>query len=163
MNMRELGAGAKRLSRGEIAFRFAALLAIGLGAFALRAIDPAAASWLPLRTSCGAITGLPCIFCGTTRALHHLLNGEFARALYFNWLAFVVVLIAIFLAGNLIAEVAFRRRLLRFPTVRITPRLAGIAGVSILALWIFQITLALSFHKHELLNSSGVLYRLLLK
>ena len=56
-----------------------------------RAIDPASLSGLPLRMSCGAVTGLPCIFCGTTRALHHLLLGHFARALYFNWLSLRLV------------------------------------------------------------------------
>src|SRR5213078_4964678 len=54
----------------------------------LRWIDPVVAGrWLPFHTSCGAITGLPCIFCGMTRALHLLLNGDFSGAIYFNWLA----------------------------------------------------------------------------
>ncbi len=151
------------LSPRQLWLRLAAVTAMGMAALALRAIDPVTLSWLPLRTSCGAVTGLPCIFCGITRALHHLLNGQFARALYFNWLAFVVVALALILAGNFTAEIFLRRRLFRFPSVQFTPRFAAIAGISIFALWIFQVTLAVSMHKHELLNPSGPLYALFSK
>src|SRR5256886_2837558 len=65
------------------------VLAATAAFFVLHFVDPVmAGSWAPVRTSCGVITGLPCIFCGMTRALHLLLNGDFGGALYFNWLAF---------------------------------------------------------------------------
>ncbi|MEO8044079.1 MAG: DUF2752 domain-containing protein, partial [Spartobacteria bacterium] len=59
------------------------LLLLPVALFALAAIRPGSLpAWFPFATSCGAVTGLPCIFCGVTRAMYHLLHGEFARALY---------------------------------------------------------------------------------
>jgi hypothetical protein len=37
-----------------------------------------------------ALTGLQCPGCGSTRALHHLLHGEFARAFRYNPMLFAV-------------------------------------------------------------------------
>ncbi|MGI9086170.1 MAG: DUF2752 domain-containing protein [Chthoniobacterales bacterium] len=149
-----------RLTNRARLFRVAALAAMILAALALRAFSP---GWLPLRASCGAVTGLPCIFCGTTRALHFLLLGDFGRALYFNWLAFVVAAAALILAGVFVAEFFLRRRVLLLPTFAVTPgRIAGFAG-GLIALWIFQVTLAVSLHKHELLNPHGPLYSLVVK
>src|SRR2546423_12028625 len=69
--------------------RFAFIMSALAALLLLRWIDPVVAGgWLPFHPSCGAITGLPCIFCGMTRALHLLLNGNFIGAIYFNWLAF---------------------------------------------------------------------------
>src|SRR2546430_11615036 len=69
--------------------RFAFIVSASAALLLLRCIDPVlAGSWLPFHPSCGAITGLPCIFCGMTRALHLLLNGDFIGAIYFNWLSF---------------------------------------------------------------------------
>lgn len=135
-----------------------ALAGLMLGFLALRFTDPVTWPRLPLRASCGAITGLPCIFCGTTRALHCLLKGDFARALYFNWLAFVVAAGVLTFAVVFAAEILFRRRLFRWPRFQFTPRLAVWSATGLVALWIFQVTLALSFHKHELLNPRGPLY-----
>ncbi|MFN2475720.1 MAG: DUF2752 domain-containing protein [Chthoniobacterales bacterium] len=119
---------------------------------------------VPLRTSCGAISGLPCLFCGTTRAMHHLLNGEFARAIYFNWLAFPIFAAVLIMMGMLAVEVALGRHLmLRGLEFRLTSRrLGGIAG-AVVALWLLQITLAVSLHKQELLNPSGPLYPLFVR
>jgi hypothetical protein len=130
----------------------------------LRLIDPEASTWFPLRTSCGAISGLPCLFCGTTRAMHHLLNGEFARAIYFNWLAVPIFFAALTLMLLFTAEAAMGRRVLRYSfSFRLTSRrLAAISG-AIAALWVLQITLAISLHKHELLNPNGPLYRLFVR
>ena len=152
-----------RLTSRELAPRAGFLVALICGGIALRAFDPVAVSWLPLRTSCGAVTGLPCIFCGATRALHCLLNGDFARALYFNWLAFPVAASALGLIVILLAELGLRRRLVRAPKIRITRRSFAAASVALLALWILQVTLAVSFHKHELLNPNGPLYALFVK
>lgn len=135
---------------------------LSLGAFAatgltLRLIDPAAVWWWPLRTSCGPITGLPCIFCGTTRALHHLLNGNFGQALYFNWLSFVVAAAAVACALIFVAELLLRRRLFVWPKLQWTPRFFGAVAAALVALWILQVSLAVGFHKRELLNPRGIL------
>jgi hypothetical protein len=129
----------------------------------LRLIDPQSSAWL-FRTSCGAFTGLPCLFCGTTRAMHHLLNGELSRAIYFNWLALPILFSAIVLMLMFTIEAALGRRVLqRRISFRVTSRrFAAIAG-GLVALWILQITLAVSFHKHELLNPSGPLYSLFVR
>jgi Protein of unknown function (DUF2752). len=136
-----------------------------VGLLLCRAIDPTAGgAWLPLRMSCGAITGLPCIFCGLTRALHLLLNGNFAGALYFNWLAFPFLAGVIMLASLWMVELATNRTWLDLPLIaRVNPkRIALVLGTSI-ALWILQAYLAVSYHKHELLNPRGPLYGLFVK
>ncbi|MDQ6655544.1 MAG: DUF2752 domain-containing protein [Verrucomicrobiota bacterium] len=143
--------------------RGGALLATALAALLLRVIDPATLTWLPLRTSCGAATGLPCIFCGTTRALHHLLAGDIAQALYFNWIAFPVAAAAIVAAVNFALELSLRRRVFRLPVFDFTPRRTGAVAVALVALWIFQVTLAVTLHKRELLNPNGVLYAFFVK
>ena len=74
-----------RLTRDARKWRALNLTLLPVALFALAWLPPSQLpGWLPFATSCGAITGLPCIFCGTTRALHCLLEGEFGRALYFS-------------------------------------------------------------------------------
>ncbi|MDQ3118271.1 MAG: DUF2752 domain-containing protein [Verrucomicrobiota bacterium] len=149
------------LSRAELGLRAALIGGMLFGAFALRAIDPISLSWLPFRTSCGAATGLPCLFCGTTRALHHLLHGQFAEALYFNWLAFPLAAGALVLLVKTVLELAGQRIVrLPLPIVRFTPRFVAFGGASLLALWFLQVSLAVALHKRELLNPDGVLYDL---
>ena len=118
-------------------------------------------AWFPLATSCGAITGLPCIFCGITRAMHHLLHGEFALAFYFNWLAFPLLAAAgalyllhaleLFSARNLLAAL---------PRPRLTRRSGGALAAGFVLLWGLQVYLAVSQDKTELLNPLGPLYSL---
>lgn len=143
--------------------RGVAVTAMVFGGLGLRSSNPNTWSWLPIHPSCGAVTGLPCIFCGTTRALHCLLNGDFARALYFNWLAFVVAGVGLMLALLFLMEIFVRRRLWRWPRFEFTPRLAAFCAAGLVALWLFQVTLAISLHKHELLNPRGPLYALFVK
>ena len=143
-----------------------ATLLCGVVALSLlsRALDPSALSWLRFHPSCGAVTGLPCLFCGTTRAVHHLLNGNLAEALYFNWLAFPVVFVALVFSAKLTAELLLGR-VVRIDAFRfhLTPRLAVLGAVSVVALWMLQVALALGLHKHELLNPNGLLYALLVR
>lgn len=131
----------------------------------LRVIDPAAlGAWLPFHTSCGAITGLPCIFCGLTRATHYLLNGDVNRALYFNWLVFPVALIAIALVALFTIEFSLGRKLIRQSfTFHLTGRRLTTIMTTLLALWAFQAYLAVSQHKTELLNPRGPLYVLFVR
>lgn len=117
-------------------------------------------SWLP--TSCGAVTGLPCVFCGLTRALHYLCVGEFSRALYFNWMAFPAVALALAAIGVAAFELAMRARVVRIHIV-ISPRLIGATFATIAALWVLQVYLAVHNHKAELLNPRGPLYALFVR
>ena len=141
------------------------LLTLTSALIALKIIPPdSIPRWLPLPTSCGAITGLPCIFCGMTRALHHLLNGNFGRALYYNWLAFPVLAgaLACFLLHA--TELTLGRKLVvRWPTFHLTR--AGFSGalIGVVLLWCLQVYLAVSQHKSELLNPNGPLYSLVVR
>lgn len=151
------------LTRQQRARRSFAIGALVVVLLSLRTVDPEMAKWLPFRTSCGAITGLPCMFCGMTRALHLLLSGQFSRALYFNWLAFpflaavglVIVLLAI--------EIVQRRRILNINMLPASPQRLIIIGLSLVMLWMLQIYLAISQHKQELLNPRGPLYALFVR
>ena len=64
-------------------------LAVSLGGAALLAV------WFALRwptPQCffRALTGLPCLTCGATRAAHQFLHGHFAASFFFNPLAFLL-------------------------------------------------------------------------
>lgn len=150
---------APQLTRAEVWARLAVSCGIAAALLGVRYVDPETVSWFPLRTSCGAFTGLPCIFCGTTRGLHYLLNGDFTRAFYFNWLAFPVVAVGVAAVVAAVAEIAAQRRLVaaRF-TFRATPTSIAWTGGSLAALWLLQVSIAISLHKHELLNPTGPLY-----
>jgi hypothetical protein len=142
----------------------AARLAFILGATAvlliLRWIDPVIAGrWLPFQTSCGAITGLPCIFCGMTRALHLLLNGDFSGAIYFNWLAFPFLAVAVSLIALFAVEVTKRSVIVNLSMILpVTFGRLTVIGLCLFLLWTSQAYLAVSHHKHELLNPRGPLY-----
>ncbi len=144
------------------------LLLLGLlpaGLLLLRSLSPIGLpGWIPFSTSCGAITGLPCIFCGMTRALHFLLRGDFSRALYFNWLAFPAggVLGAVLLV-MLVEVVSGRNLLVRLPRPHFTWRRVNGLLAGLFLLWGLQVYLAVSQHKHELLNPAGPLYSLITK
>ncbi len=127
--------------------------------FFLRTLDPAALSALPIAVSCGSISGLPCLFCGLTRALHALLNGDVSRAVYFNWLAIPVLVTSLLVVGALLFETLSARPLLGWKfRFQMNTRSLGYASLVLGALWVLQIYLALAQHKHELLNSAGPLY-----
>ncbi len=115
--------------------------------------------WLPVRTSCGALTGLPCLFCGMTRALHLLLHGHFSGALYFNWLVFPFLAAMLFLIALFTVEIARGHWLVNLHAlVRLSVRRLAACMLAAIALWTLQVYLALSQHKSELLNSRGSLY-----
>ncbi|MGH8092063.1 MAG: DUF2752 domain-containing protein [Chthoniobacterales bacterium] len=129
---------------------------------ALAWVEPGAPpKWFPFATSCGAITGLPCIFCGTTRALHHLLRGEFGRALYFNWLSYPFLAGALALLFCNALELLFGRNFLtHLPRPRLTRARGIVFAAGVVLLWGLQVYLAVSQHKTELLNPNGPLYSL---
>jgi hypothetical protein len=139
--------------------------AITLPLFAIHFADPRIVSqWLPFPTSCGAITGLPCLFCGMTRALHLLLRGDFAGAFYFNWLAFPFLAAIIFLIVIFGFEIAMRRELLNWRALRPrNTRQITICALGAIVLWSLHAWFAVSQHKHELLNPRGPLYHLFVR
>ncbi len=138
------------------------LLLLPVALFALAAIRPGSLpAWFPFATSCGAVTGLPCIFCGVTRAMYHLLHGEFARALYYNWLSYPLLAGAAALYLIHTCELLSARNLLALvPRPHLTRRTASALAAGFLLLWGFQVYLAVSQHKSELLNPHGPLYSL---
>lgn len=152
----------RTLSPNETKTRLALLALLPAGLLLFRSLPPEGLpAWFPFATSCGAITGLPCIFCGMTRALHFLLQGDFTRALYFNWLAFplAAVLSATLLLA--LAEVIAGRHLFaRLPRLRLTRRSFCGLLAGLFLLWSLQVYLAVSQHKSELLNPTGPLYSL---
>lgn len=156
---------SQRLTPAEIRTRASTILGLTIVLLALGLIAPGSLpAWFPLATSCGAITGLPCIFCGATRAVHQLLNGDFRSALYYNWLAFPLVAAALSLIFLHIAELFAGRRLIaHWSKVRLS--LAKLCAVftALVLLWCLQVYLAVSQHKHELLNPHGPLYSLVVR
>jgi hypothetical protein len=144
------------------------LLFIAIAAFFLagmRFADPVIlGQWVPFSTSCGAMTGLPCLFCGMSRALHLLLRGDLAGALYFNWLAFPFLAAVTFLVAVFVLEILQRRKLMNLRTIlSFNARRLTICGLVAIALWSLQAYLAVSEHKRELLNPRGLLYHLFVR
>jgi hypothetical protein len=131
----------------------------------LHFIDPTIVSpWLPFPTSCGAITGLPCLFCGMSRALHLLLRGDLAGALYFNWLAFPFLALVTFLLVLFAVEILQGRRLLDLRAIApLNGHRLTICMLAAVVLWSLHAYLAVSQHKRELLNPHGPLYHLFIR
>lgn len=154
-----------RLTRGARQWRALNLTLLPVALFALAWLPPSdLPGWLPFATSCGAVTGLPCIFCGATRALHCLLEGEFGRALYFNWLAYPLLAGALLLLIINAIELATGCNLLaRLPRLRLTRRRCSALAAAFVLLWCLQVYLAVSQHKTELLNPRGPLYSLVVR
>lgn len=153
------------LTRAGTRVRAFALLALVAALGTLRLVEPTSFGGVwPFATSCGAVTGLPCIFCGMTRAIHHLLSGEFSRARYFNWLAFPFLAACIVVFAIAAAELVGERRLVVYHTTfRFTPRTAACLFAALVALWSLQVYLAVAGGKAELLNPRGPLYSLLVR
>jgi hypothetical protein len=94
-----------------------------------------------------------------TRAVHLLLNGDFTGTIYFNWLALPFLGAIIFLLALFAIEIAKRRVIWRLSIIlRVTRLRLTVVGLSLLLLWTLQTYLAVSQHKHELLNPLGPLY-----
>jgi hypothetical protein len=72
----------------RIALLILGAIGIAAGGYVLTVVPPTASSYYPKCISY-QITGTHCPGCGTTRALHALLNGEVGQAFAYNALAIV--------------------------------------------------------------------------
>lgn len=153
---------APRLAPHEKRWRVLYLALLPAVLFLLAFVRPGSLPhWFPFPTSCGAITGVPCIFCGTTRAVYHLLHGEFGTALYYNWLAYPLVAGALVLALTNALELFGSRNLLaRLPRPHPTRARWCAFAAGFFLLWCLQVYLAVSQQKAELLNPKGIIYSL---
>jgi hypothetical protein len=96
--------------------------------------------------------------------MHHLLNGNFAAALYYNWLAFPILAVALLLSALFLAELIVGKKLLTIGRpIRVSPQMLAFGFAIMLSLWSLQVYLAVSQHKTELLNPSGLLYAFFVK
>ena len=108
----------------------------------------------PLQDTCG----IPCLLCGGTRALQALLAGDWARAVYLNWLAFPVGLASAAWMFHWLREILIGQRI----PIRIIcrPRHFLILAAALFALWGFHIHDALATPKPELLNTQALGFRI---
>lgn len=106
-----------------------------------------------LRCGFHATTGLPCVFCGGTRAAHALLRGNVRQALYLNALAFPVLFALAAAALVMLVEAARGRATsdwdaLATRSARMLPLLLALAA----AWWLPHLLMALRTPKPELVN-----------
>jgi hypothetical protein len=99
-----------------------------------------------------SVTGLPCGFCGGTRAVRSLVNGDWDRAMYLNPLAVVVVFVGVPVFLLLIVEALSGRRFL--PPFNNTSRVILLSMVAVVILpWSYwHARTALKTPKSELVN-----------
>jgi hypothetical protein len=142
------------LSREERQSR--ALLAAGIGgAYIFALVLPflpklAIGSW----SFCAfhKLTGLPCPFCGGTRATRSLLNGDWHQAIYLNPLSIVVLGFGIVFTLLWTVEAIRGRELFHRPRKTSIARTFQVLGVAILAWWAFHIYDAVRTPKPELVD-----------
>ena len=95
---------------------------------------PPAALYLP-PCPFHALTGLYCPGCGSTRALHHLLNMEFVAALKCNFLAVAMLPYLLALFG---VKIARRLRVWRGPALELPVNWAWLLTAVVIAWWIIR-------------------------
>ena len=105
----------------------------GAGAFAVAAVWPLLPVHPPLACPLRSATGIPCPFCGMTRAVVAAVHGEVIRSLAFNPAGILIVAIAIAV-------------LIRPALLRITPPLWMLA-IPLGLLWIWNIGFNPTFHQ----------------
>jgi hypothetical protein len=105
------------------------------------------------------VTGLPCLFCGMTRASHCFLHGDWAGAVYYNGLIFPFALGAMVFFTLLLGELATGRAWVFWRGLWAVGRRAWVVPVAvILILWVWHVRGALETPKPELLNPSAHAY-----
>ncbi|HEX5614778.1 MAG TPA: DUF2752 domain-containing protein [Acidimicrobiia bacterium] len=103
----------------------AAALLVGGALWQLSPIHP------PLVCPLRATTGIPCPFCGMTRAVTAAVRGDVAASLRYNPGGIVLVVLAI---AVLVAPLLLRDRGVRLPTLRVPVVVLG-AGAAALWAW----------------------------
>lgn len=134
----------ERIPARARAIRVLVALVVAGGFAFVAAFDPARGAPFP-RLDCAfhAASGLPCLFCGATRACHAALNGDIPQAMALNSVALPVIFIVGFLAALLLAEALTGRTLLPWrPVLAGLKRGAPIAGVLAVLWWIPHVVFA---------------------
>ena len=130
----------------------AALLAFGF--LVLKNIFPGIVS---LRCGFKALTGLPCLLCGGTRAACAALRGEFFQSIYLNALS-LPLLCAMFLCAAISAiELTLDRPLTHWPSSSWFFKKWPLACLLLLTFWSLHLASALRTPKPELLNLNNVM------
>jgi len=103
------------------------------------------------------LSGLPCLFCGGTRATQALLRGQWEQAFYYNWLAFPAVLGVVVLMLLWSIELYRGHRLFRWEGHWLwrSPTL-WLFGVMGMVSWSWHIYQAITIPKQELLNQQAI-------
>jgi Protein of unknown function (DUF2752) len=114
-----------RAPAGLVLTGSAGVVALGACASALGAGEAEGPTLCPFRLA----TGLPCPFCGTTRSLMALGQGDVEASFQLNPLGLVLSAAALAVAATVL-----RRRPLRWP-----PWLVPAGGAVIAVIWIFQL------------------------
>ncbi|MBY0514096.1 MAG: DUF2752 domain-containing protein [Gemmataceae bacterium] len=138
----------RRLVRGTILVF--AVLGVAAGVYVLAAVPPTDDSFYP-RCQLHSTTGLHCPGCGTTRALHALLNGRVEQALAFNPLAFVAVPI---IGWSLVKSL--RMSYLGRPVRRPSARYRYLPWVLVSVLLLFAVLRNLPWHPFTLLAPHAI-------
>lgn len=149
------------LSRTERRNRVA-IFGAGLLAFGLLFFWPMPKS-APIPTICvfHQVTGLPCAFCGGTRAARCLVQQDWRGAWYYNPLIYAVPPAAALLGAGLLAEALLGRQLFRRPSRLTGLALAGGLILLLLAWWAWHVYDAISTPKPELADTRRGLVRFL--
>ena len=130
----------------------AAVMLLVMGLLAVSSLG--AAPGLPF-FPCGfhAVSGLPCLFCGGTRAARAILHGDLHAAVYLNALAFPGLALAAATVVVLLLEAAAARPLALWDALfRHFSRLAPVLVLPALAWWTIHIYFALRTPKPELVD-----------
>ncbi len=126
-----------------------------MGIFALVALYPRLPHGPSLTWPCGfhSLTGLPCLFCGGTRAARALSHGHWDLAFYLNPLAYLAVPLGLALIVTLAAEAIFGRSLVRWEErfLRWRPFAPILLALGLL-FWLPHIVFALAAPKPELVD-----------
>lgn len=111
-----------------------AALLVAAGAGVLRAFNPASAGFFP-PCPFRAMTGYLCPGCGTTRALHEILHGNFSAAFRLNPLMMLLLPYVGYMGASSAMETVFGRALPRF---FLRPAYIWTLLVVILAYWVLR-------------------------
>ena len=126
------------------------------GGLGLLAISRPGSRISPLPCGLHALTGLPCPFCGGTRAARSVLAGNWKRAVYLNALAFPALAIIASIATVLLAEAVFARGFVSWDSVLgWTSRWGPVLFALTIVWWIPHLFLALRTPKVELVDLSN--------